>query len=208
MGPTGPIDLFEIDYMPGFSIPIVNSDNCPSADVGASSSEGASNIIEVARKNRYKLELLEPFGTFSNGIIAYLKKCTRPTIEYERITIHNSGSIIHRPGKLLWKPVTFTFYELAGTVSSTINKTAELIYNWRSLSMVDSATGLHKPPSVYMKTVRLSMLDGDGLAIWKYVLYDCWPSNVDPADLSYNDSEIADISVTLQYSRAVEGKDA
>ena len=88
--------------------------------------------------------------------------------------------------------------------SNNRNKTAEMMYDWWASTMVDVDTGLHNKPSFYMKNADLTMLDGNGTVIWRYLLYDCWPSNVDPCELSFSDNEIGDISVTLQYSKAIE----
>jgi hypothetical protein len=48
------------------------------------------------------------------------------------------------------------------------------------------------------------MLDGLGNPIWTYYLVNCWPSKITPSDLSYAMTEIADITVTLTYDRALE----
>ena len=87
--------------MPGFQI---------STDAG--NTEGPRHIIETARNHRFKLEVLEPFGSTSTGILLYLEKCTRPTPEFDQIVIHNGQDEIYRPGKSRWLPVEFTFYEV------------------------------------------------------------------------------------------------
>jgi len=188
--------------MPGFCIS--TTDNCNER----SQYFGASNLAETARRHRYSLEILEPLNNGTGNILSYLKKCTRPVFEYEKIPIYNSGDVIHRPGIRKWKPVVMTFYETIHVSQSqnfpTGNVTAKLIYDWRSKTMADVNTGIFQKPSAYMKTCVLAMLDGDGNTIWKYSLYDCWPSSTDPCDLSYTESEISEISMTLQYSRAIE----
>ena len=191
--------------MPGFNIPMEAS-SC-----GAGSSSGPSHTTETARKHRYELEVLEPLGQGSQGqggdsLLLFLKKCTRPSIEIDEIVIHSGQDELFRPGKQHWKPIEFTFYEkLKGSKNGSLNdECAEKIWKWWANAMIDVKTSLHKPPSQYLKDTQLTMLDGDGSSVWKYYIYDCWPSKISPSDLSYTDTDIAEISVTLRYSKAWE----
>jgi hypothetical protein len=193
--------------MPGFKIPYT-PDGCPAIDPG----DGPSNLTETARRHRYMLEILEPLGDRNNGLLMFLKKCTRPAVEIDQMVIHSGQDEIHRPGKHHWKTVEFTFYEkLSG--GSGDNKSsglvtddcAQRIYRWWAETTLVIRESRHNSPDQYMKTAQLQMLDGNGGSIWNYFLYDSWPCNVNPSDLSYLDTDLAEISVTLRYSKAREG---
>ena len=184
--------------MPGFNIPI--SDKCGSFGVIT----GPSNTTETARKHRYVLETLEPFGTKDNGLLLFAYKCTRPSIELDEVAIHNAQDEIFRPGKQHWKPIEFSFYEKLKGASVQSDHAAELVYQWWAKTMINVETSLHNEPSSYLKNAQLDMLDGDGNAVWTYSIYDAWPVKVTPSDLSYTDTDIADISVTLRYAKARE----
>lgn len=183
--------------IPGFNIPF--SDACGSTIPG-----GPHNTVETARKHRYLVQVLEPFGNGEFGILLYAYKCTRPNIEIDQVMIHNAQDEISRPGKQHWKPVEFTFYEKLQGGSSLFSQAAQLIYFWWGSTMINLETSLHNEPSQYLKNTQLDMLDGSGDSIWSYFLLDSWPSKVSPSDLSYTDSNIAEISVTLSYAKAKE----
>lgn len=196
--------------MPGFNIPYTIP-GCPSIP---SFRGRPSHVVETARKHRYVLEVLEPFGSRDDGILVFLEKCTRPSPEFDKILIHSAQSEIPRPGKTHWKEVEFTFYEKCdgpvdesdSTYGPLVNTSARLIYEWWAASMMDVESGLHRSPSEYLKNCSLAMLDGNGDTIWQYDMYDAWPMKVSPSDLSYSDTDIATVSVLLAYSRAREHK--
>lgn len=154
----------------------------------------------------------------------FCEKCTRPTPEIDEITIHRGQDEIYRPGKNRWSPIEFTFYEkLSGGhsvsgyygVGNQTNEVAELIYKWwgseesaysNRHTMINLSTSTQHAlgPKSYYKNAQLQMLDGVGKPVWTYFLYDCWPQKISPIDLSYSDSDIATITVTMRFNKAVE----
>jgi len=191
--------------MPGFLIP--NTQPCNEGFKGQSVYEGPDPNMEYARRNRWILEFLEPFGDIKNGILLYAHKCTRPTPEIEEIEIHHGQDVIYRPGKNRWYPIDFTFYEKAhgtGDGPPTEDETARRIYDWWARSMINLTESRHGELDDYLKYGNLQMLDGSGIGIWEYQLYECWPLKVSPSDLDYADSNIAEITVTLRYNKAKE----
>ena len=171
------------------------------------------NTVETARKHRYVLDILDPFGNQQQGILLYLEKCTRPTPEFETITIHNGQDEIYRPGKVKWSPVEFTFYEktrgsavdaFGNDFGFLLDQTAEVIYHWWAETTAVISQSRHLPPFNYYKNAALTMLDGEGRPIWTYFLYDCWLEKVAPSDLSYTDTDIATITVIMRFNKAQE----
>ncbi len=187
--------------MPGFKIPYFPA-GCGLADNG----NGPSAAVETARAHRYQLSILEPMGTQSQGMLLFLEKCNRPAPEFDKIMIHSAQDEIPRPGKIHWRDIELSFYEkLSGEANGMLeNQCARLIYEWWSKSMFDIERSLFKAPSSYLKDCELQMIDGDGVPVWTYKLYDCWPLKVSPSDLNYEESNISTITVTLAYARAKE----
>ena len=199
---------------------------------------GPSNIIETARKNRYRLAGImnggtdsqsstsgtsstgygSPLSTFMGAaqFLLYAYKCSRPSIDYQVIEIHNGAEQITRPGKIIYNNVEFTFYEImetsitdaqtgSGNSAPPVTKSvSNFLYKWHSEIMYDRIGAMLRRPDQFLATVDLDMLDGVGKSVYKYRMYDCWPSKVSPSDLSYVDSEICDITVTLQLNRYIE----
>lgn len=193
--------------MPGFNIPFASECHDDNAFQDPSVFDGPDYQVETARKYRYALDILEPFGTQSNesGILLFLEKCTRPTPEYEEITIHNGQDEIYRPGKNKWNPIEFTFYEkLSGKPNDFTNQAAERIYQWWAETVADIRASRLLAAKDFYKNAELQMLDGVGNSVWTYFLYDCWPQKVTPSDLAYSDTDIATVSVTLRYNKAQE----
>lgn len=203
--------------MPGFNIPNQYTPNCGENNVNGEASgaftvdapfAGPAHLSETARKHRYRLEILGPLGQYSmggsTGILMFLEKCTRPTPEVDEIVIHNGQDEIYRPGKHRWSPVEFTFYEKTRGNDVQVDEAAELIYQWWGQTMINLNTSEHRTPTDYYRRAHLQMLDGVGNPIWTYYLHDCWPQKVSPIDLSYSDSDIATITVTLRFNKAEE----
>lgn len=191
--------------MPGFNIPF--SSNCESeyGFKGNSTYTGPSYNTETARKYRYLLEVLQPLGTKNDGLLLFAYKCTRPSVEIDEIVIHNAQDEIYRPGKHHWKAIELSFYEKLDKFEPPFtDQAAKMIYDWWAKSMINLDTSLHGPLPDYLANAQIDMLDGVGNPIWTYHLYDSWPSRISPSDLSFTDTDIADISITLRYGKAIE----
>ena len=170
---------------------------------------GPGNATETTRRYRYSFTVLEPLD--KESLLLYAYKTTRPSLEIDQITIHNGQDEIYRPGKSRWKPIEITFYErlfgetdLGASTGGGYDQPAELIYKWWAKTMINVDQSLHNAPTSYRKPCELAMLDGLGIPVWKYYLSNCWIMNVNPCDLSYTDTEIADITITLSYDKAIE----
>jgi len=199
--------------MPGFNIPAPDSDCAPPGLEGKPPYDPPSYITESARKHRYIWEIFaaQSLGGSSldwQSLLVYAYKCSRPTPEFDEITIHSAQDEIYRPGKNRWKPVEVSFYEVVNSAGE--DSPAMLIYDWwagdprNSKSILDLRTSTHNVPKDYYRLCKLAMLDGEAKYIWQYELMDCWPSKVTPSDLSYADTDIADITVTLRFNKARE----
>lgn len=205
--------------MPGFNIPLPNSCHDVNAFTDSSAFDGPNHLIESARAHRYCLRVfsqsgqgssnIHPFGTLSDGILLYLSKCSRPSIEIDEITIHNAQDEIYRPGKNRWNTIDFTFYEVLYDKEPTTNEhvtdqTAYRIFTWWAFRVINIQSSCIGSPAEYAADAQLDMLDGVGREIWTYQLYRCWPTKITPSELDYASSEISTISATLRYDKALE----
>lgn len=211
--------------MPGFDISQMNSPLGPV--LSSACHDGAvpypqkylpqpTNTTETARRYRYRFETLEPLD--QESLLVYAYKTTRPSVEIDQIVIHNGQDEIYRPGKNRWLPIDITFYERIfgetgedAMITGGYDQPAELIYKWWSETMININKSLHgliwdstSGVKGYRKPCQLTMLDGLGSSVWAYYLANCWPMKVTPCELGYADTEIADITVTLAYDKAME----
>lgn len=194
--------------MPGFHIPNVESCLEPGSEPAF---QAPSYTTDTARKYRYLFEVMkvgtkEIFGEWARGIRLYAFKASRPSPEFDEITIHSGQDEIYRPGKHRWKPIDITFYEkldyMPGRGDGDV--CADLIYDWWAKTMTNIHESRHYPLEDYMARGKLQMLGGDGFNIWSYHLLDCWPQKVSPSDLDYSDTAIAEITLTIRFSKAIE----
>lgn len=192
--------------MPGFKQPVpigICVDAKGNIFEEKSAYEGPNPVEEYARRYRWLFETLEPFGSSEDrGILLNLKKCSRPTIEYETIKIHHGQDVIYRPGKSAWSTLTMSFYEVITDEQSSI--VAEKIYKWHASGMVDHRTSLHGNVRDYLKDAVLYMLDGVGKPVYVYNLYNCWIQKINPSELDYSDNNISEIELTVCFDKAIE----
>ena len=211
--------------MPGFDIGMPSAchegEGGPYRPPGGGRDYSPSHVEETARRYRYEFEVLEPLDKDSGGstfLLLFAYKATRPSPEIDKITIHSGQDEIYRPGKNRWQPIEVTFYERLTTDSEGDSRggpgtyrdqAAELIYKWWGGTkdglpggVINLRNSFHGYD--YRKPCQLAMLDGYGGPVWSYYLANCWPVKVSPCDISYADTEIADITVTLSYDKAIE----
>lgn len=180
--------------MPGFSIKVEGcTDGEDQTDAGY---EGPNPNVETGRKYRYRLRVLEPV----QDVLLYAYKCQRPTSEVDRIVMHHGQDEIYKPGKSRWLPIEVTFYEV---ITST-NITAQYLSKWWGKAMVNVQDSLLNRDSSFKKTCELEMVDGDGNPIWLYKMFGVWPSKVSGSDFSYTDTDLSEITCTLEIGKVIE----
>ena len=67
----------------------------------------------------------------------------------------------------------------------------------------ESVTGRQGYAAGYKKDVELEMLDPTGVVIEKWILQGTMVTSANFGDLDYSSSDIADISCTLRFDRAI-----
>ena len=112
-----------------------------------------------------------------------------------------------------YDPINATIYEILrddGNAEGHIaiaNWTLESILSWwtnSSFSFRHSRPGFNFARRV---TAVIKQLNGVGAPVWSYKLHNCWPEIVNPDNLSYKDSDIAKVQVTLNFDKVEEAID-
>jgi hypothetical protein len=67
----------------------------------------------------------------------------------------------------------------------------------------ESVTGRQGYAAGYKKDVELEMLDPSGVVVQKWILQGTQLNDVDFGSLDYGSSDLADISATLRFDRAI-----
>lgn len=166
---------------------------------------GIGNAVVNAsfmRKNRWMFYLLgSPMdrsvigGTGNENEWSHGKPCSasRPKVQFDSNEIISILETIKYPGRAKWEPMKVEFFNLSKDT---------LIYDWMR-EIQDPETGYRGEITAYSRTAVIEMLDGLGNPMEKWVMYNVWPSDISWGDLSYSKAEIAKVSITLVYSRAV-----
>lgn len=202
--------------MPGFKIPINADPACSeqSLNIGLRNdlSLNPSHVVEVARAHRWVFRTLTPLdvSTGDPNILVYAFKCGRPTVEIDEIKIFRGQQEIYRPGKHRWMPIEMTFYDVYEGGDATKPESfynagvARKIYKWWSETTLDAYENNVGRASTVYQNGALTMLDGYGKSVWRYKLFDIWPTKISPSDLDYSSTNLAEIVVTMRYNKAEE----
>jgi hypothetical protein len=67
----------------------------------------------------------------------------------------------------------------------------------------ESVTGRQGYAAGYKKDVELEMLDPTGVVVQKWILQSTQLNDVDFGGLDYSSSDLADITATLRFDRAI-----
>ena len=204
--------------MPGFYIPIERSKCNNGKDnkvIDYAVTHTPSNLMETARNYRWLFELLPALDRRAfNGkvstdapgnLLVYLKKCERPTMDFEEIPIHNGPRTIYRAGRFKHNPIKLEFNEILGPVAFT-DGPAIRIYEWMRKLVFKTEQGLYSKFAEYSFNAKLALLDGKGRYLHIYELFNCFPLNVTPSNLDYESDSIGSVSVTLRYLDVKESK--
>jgi len=162
--------------------------------------KGPSATVESARAHRWEFYFTGgDIGDLSN-LDVYALSSQRPVLEIDKAVMHAGINQIHLPGKYKWNPINVKFYEtLKGSTLSTY-----ALFKYWSEKVINLKQHTVKLPQESQTQARVAMLNGAGVGVYFYVLYNVWPSKVEPAELTYTSSEISTVQVTLTYDAADE----
>ena len=157
---------------------------------------GPSNTIETLRNHRW---IIEQLGPIKKTILAKDLQLPDLTILQQEIM---AGQNTYKYAKgTKWSDIQVVFYD-DGTILDEINK-------WRR-SVYDVGTGIksHRKEIGYKKTCVFHLVagcrdkEGSPIPVNTIVLRGAWPTIISFSRLSYTDSKIKEITLTLAYDYA------
>ena len=99
-------------------------------------------------------------------------------------------------GRFEWQTIAVTFREPIGPSAS------QALMEWVRLHS-ESVTGRMGYAAGYKKNIDLEMLDPTGVVVQKWILQGTQLNDADFGGLDYNSSDLADITCTLRFDRAI-----
>lgn len=147
---------------------------------------------EPKKQNRFILRFPSPLGIQE----WYVKSASRPKYTSEETEIQFLNTSTFVIGRFKWETISVTFRDPIGPSAT------QALMEWVRLHS-ESVTGRQGYAAGYKKDVELEMLDPTGVVIEKWILQGTMLNDVDFGTLDYNSSEIAEISATLRFDRAI-----
>lgn len=158
--------------------------------------------IEPQKSYMFEVHFLDHNSLIpSIGEMKYnVKTVAIPAISKEPIIYNFMNSKIKYAGRdSSEKQIVITFWDDEGLT------VLDYIHKWSSLSG-DLETGDALPKSEYVKDIRVSLKDtNDALTTGRFLLKNCFPTDVGEIQLSYEDSGIIEVPITFSYDRMIFG---
>jgi hypothetical protein len=147
---------------------------------------------EPKKQNRFILRFPSPLGIQE----WYVKSASRPkyTAQETEIQFLNTSTFV--TGRFNWETISVTFRDPIGPSAT------QALMEWVRLHS-ESVTGRQGYAAGYKKDVELEMLDPTGVIVEKWILQGTMLNDVDFGSLAYDSNDIAEITATLRFDRAV-----
>ena len=147
---------------------------------------------EPKRQNRFILRFPSNLGINE----WFVESTARPHIRIGSTEIQFLNTSTFVAGRFNWEPIPVTFRDPIGPSAS------QALMEWVRLHS-ESVTGRQGYAAGYKKDVELEMLDPTGVVVQKWILQSCQLNDVDFGGLDYSSSDLADITCTLRFDRAI-----
>jgi hypothetical protein len=168
--------------MPGFKIDgYGNSDNIP-------------NTIEIARSHRWRIENLGPIQQPENKLVA--RDLTLPTWKPERLEILGTTLYYKYAKNIKWEDVTVIFYDNY-KIGTEIDRWRDRVH-----TNIDGIKKHGAGNQGYKLECEFHEIDGRANIKRKLKLFGAWPTNINYGKLSYTDTSLKVIELTLAYDYA------
>ena len=170
------------------------------------SDQSATSQGLLMPKLKYRFRVVfENFGvsTPRTELTKQVMDFQRPKPTFADIDVHVYNSIVKLAGKPTWDNITCKVRDDAsGAVSKLVGEQMQKQFDF--MEQASARSGID-----YKFTTRLEMLDGGNgaheanvLETWE--LYGCYLQGVDYGDVTYADSAVVEITMTLRFDNAVQ----
>lgn len=156
--------------------------------------QGAPATVKPYYKYTWEVTNFYGDGIQNGSPLVYLKEAGTPSWDFDREEIQGASLVYKFAKSIKWNDVKFTWYDTVGLHTK--------IKSWRE-SVWKADTGLLNPDD-YKKTSILKSLTFSWEEPVTWTMYNSWPAAVKVGDLTYTDSDVKQVEVTLSYDWAEE----
>jgi len=149
-----------------------------------------------ARANQFRVTLTSPVGEINGELASFLVKTTSlPGQTITDVPVNYRGRILYVAGDRTFDPWTTTVindtnFELRDGFERWMNRINELRFS----------TGVNNV-SDYTADLTVTQLDRDDNPLKRYIMRNCWPTNVGSIELNYDTvSDIETFEVSWRYT--------
>ena len=147
---------------------------------------------EPLRKNRFILRFPDELGIQE----WWVSTASRPNYTSQEVEIPFLNTSTFVAGRFTWETMQVVFRDPIGPSAT------QALMEWVRLHS-ESVTGRQGYAAGYKKDVELEMLDPTGVVVQKWILQGTQINSADFGGLDYNQNDLADITCTLRFDRAV-----
>jgi hypothetical protein len=147
---------------------------------------------EPLRKNRFILRFPDELGIQE----WWVSTTSRPKYTSQEVEIPFLNTSTYVIGRFNWESIQVTFRDPIGPSAT------QALMEWVRLHS-ETVTGRQGYAAGYKKDIELEMLDPTGVVVQKWILQGTQLNDVDFGGLDYSSNDLADITATLRFDRAI-----
>ena len=148
--------------------------------------------LEPKRKNRWIIEFPVDMG-FSEFLV---QTASRPSCTINEVEMPYMNTSNWVAGRSVWEPMDISFIDVIGP------STGQKVMEWIRMC-IEHGTGRMGYATNYKKVLTLKMLDPAGIPVEKWTIEGAFITSANFGDLDMGSEDVADISVTIRFDRAI-----
>lgn len=177
---------------------------CTNTNMGFAFGLDNQNTV-FKRKNRW---LFMVDGISASGVNALPPlKSSRPSISFKEMEAQHLTETVYFPAKPEWKAINLTLYDIKNCEGTT---SEHVVFEWLRLAYdIDANDVIWRPSceivgstSFKKETADLSLYDGCGTRLERWIFEGVWPQNIEFGELDMASNDVVTCDLTLRYDRA------
>lgn len=164
---------------------------------------GNQTLLMPKLQYRFRVSFLNFGASDALELTRQVVDCSRPNVQFAKITLPVYNSTVYMAGKHTWQPLTVNVRDDAsGIVSRSVGEQLQ-----RQLDFIEQSSAASA--SDYKFTMEIDILDGGNgtnvpVVLERWELLGCYVESVNYNALNYGTSEDIKIALTIQFDNAVQ----
>lgn len=161
-----------------------------------------TGIYHPKQKNRWRVTFANMGGgADSQPVSMQAVKVTRPTLNYEEVTLHRYNSVAYVAGKHSYEEMKLTIEDDVTGSASAVIQAQQQKQQWL-IGAEGQWLAAAGEGSLYKFVVYIDQLDGNDQVIEKWTVEGAWIKSANYDELDYSSGEAVHIDLTLRFDNA------